>query len=113
MLFQGQGRTLGSSSAAPTGQVAASGSPSESVVIDESAPTTSIQFRLGDGTRLIGRFNHHHTIGNIRSFINVSRPDCPSNYVLQIMGFPPKVLGDPSQTIEQAGLANSVVIQKF
>jgi len=30
-----------------------------------------------------------------------------------MMGFPPKLLSDPAQTIEQAGLANSVVIQKF
>ncbi|KAE8728577.1 hypothetical protein F3Y22_tig00004205pilonHSYRG00051 [Hibiscus syriacus] len=30
-----------------------------------------------------------------------------------MMGFPPKLLNDPSQTIEQTGLANSVVIQKL
>ncbi|CAM8973089.1 unnamed protein product [Rhodiola kirilowii] len=37
----------------------------------------------------------------------------PTAYQLQSMGFPPKQLLDPSQTIEQAGLANSVVIQRL
>lgn len=40
------------------------------VEIDNSKPTTNIQIRLADGSRLVGTFNHHHTIGDIRRFIN-------------------------------------------
>ena len=118
--FQGVGRTLGSSStsAAPEPTISSTPlntapNPSPGLVLDESLPSTSIQLRLADGTRLIAHFNFHHTVEDIRSFINASRPGSATNYKLQIMGFPPKLLTDPTQTMEQAGLANSVVIQKF
>lgn len=91
----------------------AAAAPSPSLVVDETVPTTSIQIRLADGTRLVAKFNHHHTVNDIRAFIDSSRPGAPVNYQLQTMGFPPKPLTDLSQTIEQAGLANSVVLQKF
>lgn len=38
--------------------------------VDQSQPTTSIQVRLADGTRLVCRMNLTHTVGDIRSFIN-------------------------------------------
>ncbi|KAK7412700.1 hypothetical protein VNO78_04257 [Psophocarpus tetragonolobus] len=118
--FQGVGRTLGSSSTSmapdpPAGSTPPNTvpTPSADVVVDQSLPSTSIQLRLADGTRLISHFNYHHTISDIRVFIEASRPGGRQNYHLQMMGFPPKVLDDETQTIEQAGLANSVVIQKF
>ncbi|XP_056850832.1 plant UBX domain-containing protein 4-like [Raphanus sativus] len=40
-------------------------------------------------------------------------PGAPVNYQLQTTGFPPTPLADLAQTIQQAGLANSVVLQKF
>ncbi|KAL5578752.1 hypothetical protein UlMin_011194 [Ulmus minor] len=112
--FQGVGRTLGSTSApvAPEPTIVST-TDNAAPVVDEALPSTSIQLRLADGTRLIGNFNYHHTINDIRAFINASRPEGPRNYQLQVMGFPPKRLDDPTQTIEQTGLANSVVIQKF
>ncbi|RDX89917.1 Plant UBX domain-containing protein 4, partial [Mucuna pruriens] len=115
--FQGVGRTLGSSSTSEAAVTSTPPStapiPSAGLVVDQSLPSTSIQLRLADGTRLISHFNYHHTVGNIRAFINASRPGDAGNYQLQMMGFPPKLLSDETQTIEQAGLANSVVIQKF
>ncbi|XP_041026861.1 plant UBX domain-containing protein 4-like [Juglans microcarpa x Juglans regia] len=87
--------------------------PSTGLVVDEALPSTSIQLRLADGTRMVAHINYHHTINDIRSFIDASRPGGARNYHLQMMGFPPKLLGDSTQTIEQANLANSVVIQKF
>jgi UBX domain-containing protein 1 len=62
---------------------------------------------------MVSRFNLNHTIRDIRAFIEASRPGGASNYQLQTMGFPPKQLTDPDQTIEEAGIASSVVIQKF
>ncbi|PIA50582.1 hypothetical protein AQUCO_01200047v1 [Aquilegia coerulea] len=120
VAFQGIGRTLGSSvtPAAPEPTVAATPLnaarlPSVGLVVDQKLPSTSIQLRLADGTRMVARFNYHHTIGDIRAFIDASRPGSPRTYNLQTVGFPPKQLTDASQTIEQAGLANSVVIQKL
>lgn len=111
------GRTLGgggaSSSTAPAvSDAAAVASPG--IVVDETLPSTSIQLRLADGTRMVAKFNNHHTVNDIRAFIDSSRPgNATTSYTLQVMGFPPKPLTDPCQTIDQACLANSVVIQKF
>ncbi|KAI4384951.1 hypothetical protein MLD38_003034 [Melastoma candidum] len=83
------------------------------LVVDDSLPTTSIQIRLADGTRIVSRFNYSHTIRDIRAFIDHSGSSGARDYQLQAMGFPPKQLTDVNQTIEQAGIANSVVIQKL
>lgn len=119
--FHGVGRTLGGSSSNPTGtdptvpatSFTTAPAPSLGLVVDETLPSTSIQLRLADGTRMVSRFNYHHTVRDIRNFIDASRSSGASDYQLQTVGFPPKQLTDPDQTIEQAGLASSVVIQKF
>lgn len=118
--FQGVGRTLGSSSStneAPEPIVAepviSAPTPTTGLVIDESLPSTSIQLRLADGTRMVAHFNYHHSVADIRSFIDASRPGAARTYQLQTVGFPPKVLSNSTQTIEQAGLNNSVIIQKL
>lgn len=122
MMFQGVGRTLGSGSSsvpeapAPVTSAAAPRSappPSVGLSVDGSLPSTSVQLRLADGTRMVARFNYQHTVGDIRAFIDSSRPGAARNYQLQTVGFPPKQLSDVAMTIEQAGLANSVVIQKL
>ncbi|KAG0207492.1 hypothetical protein BGX28_001269 [Mortierella sp. GBA30] len=80
--------------------------------IDESQPVTSIQIRLADGTRMVARFNHTHTINDIRGFINASRAGEASRpYVLQT-SFPKKDLDDVTQTVKDAGLLNAVVLQR-
>ncbi|XP_017428111.1 plant UBX domain-containing protein 4 isoform X2 [Vigna angularis] len=118
--FQGVGRTLGGPSSSSDEATQTTGAslttaplPTLGLVVDESQPVTSIQLRLADGTRMVSRFNHHHTIRDVRAFIDASRPGGVRNYQLQAMGFPPKQLIDWDQSIEQAGIANSVVIQKL
>ncbi|KAM5580567.1 plant UBX domain-containing protein 4 [Rosa sericea] len=122
VAFQGVGRTVGGStseSAASESTAAANPPlttaplPSMGLTVDQSLPSTSIQLRLADGTRMVSRFNNHHTIREIHAFIDASRPGGVRNYRLQTMGFPPKQLTDLDQTIEQAGVANSVIIQKL
>ncbi|KAF9989007.1 hypothetical protein BGZ75_007917 [Mortierella antarctica] len=84
-----------------------------SLEIDESQPVTSIQIRLADGTRMVARFNHTHTINDIRGFINASRAGEGSRpYVLQTT-FPKKDLEDVTQTVKDAGLLNAVVLQRL
>lgn len=80
--------------------------------VNESEPATSVQLRLADGTRMVARFNLTHTVGDIRRFIAASRPDMPTSYQLTT-AFPPQPLTDNSATIADAGLANSVVVQKM
>lgn len=117
--FQGVGRTLGGSTSSEQTAAAVSApftsapAPSAGLIVDQSQPSTPIQLRLADGTRMVAHFNYHHTINDIRAFIDASRPGGSRTYQLQAVGFPPKPLNDLSQTIEQAGLANSVVMQKL
>lgn len=118
--FQGVGRTLGSSSSSVAAEATGTSvspntapTPSTELVVDQLLPSTTIQIRLADGTRLVSHFNYNHTVRDIRAFIDASRPGGVRNYQIQVMGFPPKLLTDESRTIEHEGLANSVVIQKF
>lgn len=120
--FQGVGRTLGGGSSSdtpisePAPAAAASStaaSPSIGLSVNDSLPSTSIQLRLADGTRMVARFNTYHTVADIRAFIDASRLGSVRTYRLQTVDFPPKQLTDVTMTIEQAGLANSVVIQKL
>nr|CAD1826780.1 unnamed protein product [Ananas comosus var. bracteatus] len=120
VAFQGVGRTLGGGSSSdppvseppPAAAAPTTAPPSGGLSVDESLPSTTIQLRLADGTRMVARFNTHHTVGDIRAFIDASRPGAARTYRLQTVDFPPKQLTDVTATIEQAGLANSVIIQK-
>jgi len=81
--------------------------------VDQSLPTTSVQVRLADGTRMVCRMNLTHTVGDIRNFINASRPENLTRpYTIQTT-FPAKVLDDDAKTVEQAGLVNAVVVQRW
>lgn len=120
--FGGSGNRLGSpatslgapsssTTAAPTSQ-AEPAAPSN-FEVDTSKPTTQLQIRLADGQRMVGRFNLTHTVQDVRGYINAGHPGMSSRpYVLQT-SFPPKPVSDENQTLQEAGLANAVIIQKW
>lgn len=81
--------------------------------VDNSLPTTSIQIRLADGTRLTCRMNLSHTVGDIRNFINASTPGAASRPYTIGTTFPNRILEDDSQTVESAGIKGSVVVQRW
>lgn len=96
--------------------------------LDQNKPITSIQLRLADGTRygiiyslgligagrrLVAKFNHDHTINDLRSFVLNSRPNLAGrNFILQTL-MPMRELSDPNMTLQQAEILNSVVVQRF
>jgi len=80
--------------------------------VNSSQPTTSIQVRLADGSRMVSRMNLTHTVGDIRSFITASGNAAGRAFTIQTT-FPNRVLDDDSLTIEKAGLANSVIVQRW
>ncbi|KAL6068823.1 hypothetical protein QOT17_007929 [Balamuthia mandrillaris] len=114
--FSGRGQVLGSTSATqtPTATSATaagrSSTGSKSFSVDDSRPTTTLQIRLADGTRLVSKFNLDHTIADIYNFVDRSVPRKIS-YVLQTT-FPVQPLTDRTKSIQEAGLLNAVVIQK-
>jgi len=125
--FQGSGQRLGSpvpdvisggasastSSAAPAAAAPASttSATGPAFTLDPDQPQTSIQVRLADGTKLVARCNLTHTVGDIRNFVTASQPGGRA-FTIQTT-FPNKVLADDSQTVEQAGLANAVIVQRW
>lgn len=114
VAFSGGGRTLGASSSAAGPSTNAD--PLDPVDgqwqgVDEFKPTTPIQLRLADGSRLVAKFNVNHTVGDIRRFIHAARPDLTGPYTLAT-AFPPQLLTDNAASLEAAGLLNAVIIQK-
>ena len=79
--------------------------------VDEKEPTTSIQIRLRDGSRLVAKFNLSHTVAHIRDFIRQANGEASATRPLQLSGFPPEKLDDDSRTIGN-GLKGCVVQQK-
>jgi len=106
--FSGSGQKLGSTSSVPIVATIDSG---EDFKVEEGQPTTNIQIRLEDGTRLVGKFNHGHCVKHIRSYINKMKPTKASYYLCTT--FPQKILTDENQTLTEAKLLNSVVVQKL
>ncbi|KAJ7454625.1 hypothetical protein B0H11DRAFT_2069234 [Mycena galericulata] len=122
--FQGSGHRLGapvppatqssvsSSSAAPApAQERASITPRFEV--DQSLPTTSVQVRLADGTKIVCRMNLSHTVLDLRNFINAARPENLTRPYSIGTTFPNRTLDDNKATIESAGLKNSVIVQRW
>lgn len=118
--FSGGGNRLGSATpelsgagASSSAAVAAATPPpaaKREIKVDESKPVTTIQLRLGDGTRLVVKVNLDHTVADLRGLVAESRPDGRA-FVLQTT-FPSRELPD-GETVEQAGLKNAVVVQRF
>ncbi|ESO87712.1 hypothetical protein LOTGIDRAFT_219898 [Lottia gigantea] len=115
--FSGEGHTLGSptpkvvSNAPSTSGASAAGATS--VTVDDSQPTTSLQIRLADGSRLIAKFNHSHKVSDIRSYIVSNRSQYSGSNFILMTTFPNKELSDENQSITEANLINAVIVQKL
>jgi UBX domain-containing protein 1 len=59
----------GAPAQAPSQQSSSSTDEPSGFEVDQTLPTTSVQVRLADGTRLVARMNLTHTVGDIRKFI--------------------------------------------
>ncbi|THH32695.1 hypothetical protein EUX98_g1546 [Antrodiella citrinella] len=109
--FPASGRIAGSSaSAAPAREPENIGARFE---VDQMLPTTSVQIRLADGTRMVCRMNLTHTVQDLRNFINASRPENNQRPYTIGTTFPNRTLEDTTQSIQEAGLVNSVIVQRW
>ncbi|KAL3161874.1 hypothetical protein ABBQ38_008963 [Trebouxia sp. C0009 RCD-2024] len=108
-VFQGTGHTL--SGGVPTGSGPAAPAQQASTGVNESQPTTTLQIRLSDGSKLTGRFNLTQTVQDIKRFIDASSSQ-GANYKLTT-SYPKKELTDSSQTLQAADVADTVLtVQK-
>ncbi|KAJ1372465.1 hypothetical protein KIN20_034632 [Parelaphostrongylus tenuis] len=85
----------------------------EEVNVDDNFPATQVQIRLPNGERLVGRFNHSHTVDTIRRFIATACPDLAASPFQLMTTFPNKVIDDESIDLKDAGLVNAVVMVKL
>lgn len=127
--FGGGGQRLGSPTpgpSAPAAPAAVPTAPSASssattqpaaaaVDVDETAPTLSLQIRLGDGTRLVSRFNTTHTVGDVYAFVNASSAASRSRRWALMTTFPSKELGEKGVRLGDIGGfgRGGVVVQKW
>jgi len=106
--FGGEGRSMRDDAAASSSASAAPEVAAAALVLDESAPTTTLQVRLADGSRKMVKANHTHTILQLRQHIATLTPGI--TFSLR-GGFPPKPLADESLTLKDANLLNETIVQ--
>jgi len=119
--FGGAGNVLGSiapSVAAPEASAsldpaAAEKSAQAAVSLSEASPVASIQVRLADGSRLIVKLNHSHTVSDLRTYITTARPQYAGVAYSLMTTFPNKEITEDAATISGAGLVGAAVLQRL
>ncbi|XP_049881331.1 NSFL1 cofactor p47 [Pectinophora gossypiella] len=123
-VFSGKGQMLGSPTPAVVGAtspIAASSTDraanmraaQQAVRLDETQPVTTVQFRLVDGSRITGRFNHTHTVADLQQYVSRAEPSYQLQQFSLLAGYPGAELADPSASLAQANLLNSTVLQRL
>mmetsp|Transcript_27074 Transcript_27074/g.26133 ORF Transcript_27074/g.26133 Transcript_27074/m.26133 type:complete len:148 (+) Transcript_27074:269-712(+) len=104
VAYSGEGQSMGGTQ----GQgLAVNASAGGKPVVDEGAPSTTVQIRFHNGQTASLTLNLTHTISDIHMFVMTAAP-VEGEYQL-IAGFPPKPLLDPSQSVAQAGLKSAKI----
>jgi len=125
--FRGEGHALGNptpdvvssvpstagAAAAPVDLNTAESNAKTDLNVQESEPTTNVQIRLADGSRLIGHFNHTHTIGHIRQYIRTARPQYSNQSFALLTTYPSRELGDDLVNLKDASLLNATIMQRM
>ncbi|KAL8614293.1 hypothetical protein ACOMHN_007631 [Nucella lapillus] len=118
--FSGEGHMLGSPAPAVVTMASSGASsapakpaPAPAVNVDAAKPVTTIQIRLADGQRMVVKFNLSHTVGDIRNHIVASHGQYAGSVFALMTTFPNKELMDEGQTLEEAKLANAVIVQRL
>jgi len=120
--FEGGGYRLGEAAEEPSKEPAATSQRTANTCtsdvvepddLDPDAPTTQVQVRLADGSRLVMRLNTTHRVRDLRSLVCSHRADYAGTpFVFQTV-LPRRTLEEESQTLAEANLLNSVVVQQL
>lgn len=71
-----------------------------------------LQLRMPDGSRLVARMNHTHTVGDIRHFVQTVQPTYHTTDFGLMTTFPFAELTNLAQTVSEAKLLNSAIVIK-
>ena len=69
---------------------------------------TTIQVKLTEGGRLIVKLNENSTIGDLRNYVYLVRPETPENISIHTT-FPNKEHTDDSTTLKDSGLLGAAI----
>ena len=83
---------------------------SNALKVDPNQPTTSIQIRLNDGSRLVLKLNQSHTVADLRRYVVIARPEYATQTFALMSTFPNKELTDDSASVKDAGLLGSALL---
>jgi len=119
--FGGKGNVLGSiapsieapQAAATADPAAAEKAAADKAKINADEPTTNVQVRLADGSRIVVKLNHSHTVGDLRSYIVTARPQYAGVPFMLLTTFPNKELTEEKQSLKEAGLLGAAVLQRL
>ncbi|KAL1419493.1 hypothetical protein MTO96_025402 [Rhipicephalus appendiculatus] len=85
----------------------------KAINLNEALPTTNIQIRLSDGSRLVAHMNQTNTVADIRKYIVHARPEYEAATFTLLTTFPRKELTDDKATLKEANLLNAVIVQRL
>uniref|UniRef100_A0AAF5PIF3 UBX domain-containing protein n=1 Tax=Wuchereria bancrofti TaxID=6293 RepID=A0AAF5PIF3_WUCBA len=85
----------------------------EATKLNDGEPITQVQIRLPSGERIVGKFNHNHTVGDIRNFVVIAAPDYAFQPFNLMTTFPNKVIEQENISLKDAGLLNAVIVAKL
>ncbi|XP_017062000.1 UBX domain-containing protein 2B [Drosophila ficusphila] len=109
--FMGPGRPLNS----PPSRILVAGPiplEPQTIQLNEHVAITTVQLRLADGSRVSGRFNLTHNIGDLYRYARLARPEFSTRNFVLLTAFPrQELLESDTRTLVQANLCNVVVIQ--
>ncbi|KAM6915617.1 UBX domain-containing protein 2A isoform 2-T2 [Xenentodon cancila] len=113
--FSGQGYRLGSVAPrvvarSPSVHEDGDSPPIPMVTLDHALPVTSLQIWLADGRRLVQRFNLSHRITDVQDFVARCQRSCPPFTLTTSLPF--RELSDKELSLEEADLANAVIVQR-
>ncbi|EDW09676.1 NSFL1 cofactor p47 [Drosophila mojavensis] len=84
----------------------------QTVQLNGQTATTTIQFRLANGSRVAARFNTSHHVGDLYSYLRTARPQYAADSFLLMTVFPRHELHETDpRTLAEANLINVLIIQ--
>lgn len=108
----GASRSTSIIASSPTDPKAAEKKAQDDLTVDSAQPTTNVQIRLPDGSRLVMKLNHTHTVSDIRQYVTTARPSFEAVEFALMTTFPHAEVTNLSQTVSEAKLLNAALVVK-